>query len=95
MGLADLIDGIVSSHDAGWQKPHPAIYRRALDVAGIEPAEAFMVGDDPDADVRGAQAVGLRSVWRRTALHQLPPDVRPDATTDRLDQLPEAVRPWL
>ena len=94
-GLADAIDAVVSSHDAGWEKPHPAIYRRALDLARVEPAEAFMVGDDPVRDVRGAQAVGLRAIWRRTAYHRLPADVRPDALVDRLDQLPDVVRPWL
>ena len=94
-GLADAIDAVVSSHDAGWEKPHPAMYLRALDLARVEPAEAFMVGDDPVRDVSGAQAVGLRAIWRRTAYRQLPPDVRPDALVDRLDQLPDAVRPWL
>ena len=94
-GLADAIDAVVSSHDAGWEKPHPAMYRRALDLARVEPAQAFMVGDDPVRDVRGAQEVGLRAIWRRTAYHQLPADVRPDALLDRLDQLPDAVRPWL
>ncbi len=94
-GLADAIDGIVSSHDAGWEKPHPEIYRRALDLAGVSAHEAFMVGDDPECDVRGAQSLGLRAIWRRTTYHALPADVRPDAVLDRMEQLPDAVRPWL
>lgn len=94
-GLADAIDAVVSSHSAGWEKPHPEIYRRALGLAGVEAREAFMVGDDPVCDVQGAQAVGLRAVWRRTAHHRLPADVRPDAVLEHLDQLPGTVGPWL
>src|SRR5205085_7431284 len=28
-GLADTIDGVVSSHSVGWMKPHPRIFERA------------------------------------------------------------------
>ncbi|MEP7003029.1 MAG: HAD family hydrolase [Chloroflexota bacterium] len=94
-GLADVIDAVVSSHSAGWEKPHPEIYRRALDLAAVEPREAFMVGDDPVCDVRGAQALGLRAVLRRTARRRLTDDIRPDATIERLDELADVVRPWL
>jgi len=95
LGLADAIDGIVSSHDAGWRKPHPAMFERALQLASVDPADAFMVGDNPIADVRGAQALGMRAVFRRTAGYQLPPDIRPDAIIDQMSELPDAVRPWL
>jgi FMN phosphatase YigB (HAD superfamily) len=95
LGLADAIDGIVSSHDAGWRKPHRAMFDRALELAAVEPGDAFMVGDNPIADVRGAQALGIRAVFRRTAGYQLPPDIRPDAIIERMSELPEVVRPWL
>ena len=93
-GLADAIDAVVSS-PAGWEKPHPAIYRRALDLARVAPADAFMVGDDPECDIRGAQALGMRAIWRRTVRHRLPHDLRPDAILDRMEQLPDLVGPWL
>jgi FMN phosphatase YigB (HAD superfamily) len=95
LGLADVIDGFVSSHDAGWRKPHPAIYERAMRLAGVAPPEAVMVGDDRGADVRGAQAFGLRAVLRRTTLRTLPPDIRPDAVIDHMAELPDVVRAWL
>jgi FMN phosphatase YigB (HAD superfamily) len=94
-GLADVIDGCVSSHDAGWRKPHRAIYERALALAGVGPKDAFMVGDDPIADVQGAQAFGLRAILRRTAARPLPPDVHPDAVIDDMAELPGVVTPWL
>jgi FMN phosphatase YigB (HAD superfamily) len=95
LGLSDVIDGSVSSHDAGWRKPHRAIYERALGLAGVEPSAAFMVGDDPIADVQGAQALGVRAILRRTAARPLPPGVHPDAVIDQMSELPEVVRPWL
>lgn len=61
-GLAPLLDGAVSSAEAGVGKPHPGSYRRALDVAGVEPAAAVMVGDSPDTDVAGALALGMPAV---------------------------------
>lgn len=61
-GLADLVDGAVSSAEVGVGKPHPAIYARALELAGVTAAEAVMVGDSVDTDVAGALAVGVRAV---------------------------------
>jgi HAD superfamily hydrolase (TIGR01662 family) len=94
-GLADAIDAVVSSHDVGWRKPHPAMYERALALAGVDPAEAFMVGDNFDADVRGAKRLGLRAIWRRLDGVEPPADVRPDAVVRTLHELPGVVEPWL
>jgi FMN phosphatase YigB (HAD superfamily) len=94
-GLSDALDGVVSSHTIGWQKPHRAIFERALTIAGARPDEAFMVGDRLDADVVGAKRLGMRAVWRRTELEQPKVDVEPDAIVDDLTQLPAVVAPWL
>ena len=61
-GLAELVDGAVSSAELGVGKPHPDIYARALEVAGATAAEAVMVGDSPDTDVEGALACGIDAV---------------------------------
>jgi putative hydrolase of the HAD superfamily len=61
-GLADLVDGAVSSAEVGAGKPHPGIYTRALELAGAAPGEALMVGDSPDTDVAGALALGMTAV---------------------------------
>ena len=94
-GLDDAIDGIVSSHDVGWRKPHRAMFERALELSGARPNEAFMVGDNPVADVRGAQVLGMRAVLRRTSALPLPADIQPDAVIDHMDELASVVRPWL
>ncbi len=61
-GLGALLDGAVSSAEAGAAKPDPAILVRALEIAGAEPGAAWHVGDDLDADVGAARAAGVRPV---------------------------------
>jgi putative hydrolase of the HAD superfamily len=58
IGLAPLLDGVVTSAGAGARKPDPAIFEAALRIAGCGPAEAFHVGDG-DEDVEGARAAGI------------------------------------
>ena len=94
-GLADAIDGVASSHTVGWQKPHRAIYDRALELAHARPDEAVMVGDRLDADIFGAKRIGMRAVWRRTEKEQAKVDVEPDAIVTDLTELPAVLTPWL
>jgi putative hydrolase of the HAD superfamily len=61
-GLSELLDAALSSAEVGAAKPDPAILVRALALAGAEPAHAWHVGDDVDADVGAARAAGLRPV---------------------------------
>jgi putative hydrolase of the HAD superfamily len=61
-GLAPLLDGAVASAEVGAAKPDPAIFERALEVAGVSPAEALHVGDSPVEDFEGARAAGIRAV---------------------------------
>ena len=59
-GLADLLDGTISSAQAGARKPDPAIFSAALELAGCKAAEAVHVGDTAEEDVAGAEAAGIR-----------------------------------
>jgi putative hydrolase of the HAD superfamily len=96
-GLADCIDHIVSSHSAGWQKPHAEIFRRALQLSGCAPADAVMVGDRLRQDVWGAKQLGMRAIWRRP-LEGAPQDeidVAPDAVVDDLTELPAILERFL
>jgi putative hydrolase of the HAD superfamily len=61
-GLVELLDGVVTSADAGAAKPDPAVFRRALELAGVDGAAAVHVGDSLDNDVAGARAVGIRAI---------------------------------
>lgn len=61
-GLAELLDGVVTSAEAGARKPDPAIFARALELAGCAPSEALHVGDTPAEDVAGARAAGIQAL---------------------------------
>jgi len=62
-GLAPLVDALVASGEVGVSKPDPAIFRIALDRAGVAASEAVMVGDSWTSDVVGARGAGIRAVW--------------------------------
>lgn len=47
-------------------KPSPAYFAAALDALGAEPELTWMVTDDVEADVRGAQLFGMRTALVRT-----------------------------
>lgn len=62
VGLAPLLDGVVTSAAVGEAKPAAAIFRHALALAGVESDRAVHVGDSLAQDVRGAQACGIAAV---------------------------------
>jgi putative hydrolase of the HAD superfamily len=66
LGLFPLVDHVTNSADVGYEKPHPEIFRLALEAAG-HPREAWMVGDNTFADVLGAERVGMRGILVRRA----------------------------
>ncbi|MGE5596295.1 MAG: HAD family hydrolase [Hyphomicrobiales bacterium] len=61
-GLAGYFHAVICSADVGFSKPHPAPYRAALTVLGLEPAQALFVGDRADTDIAGAAAAGIPAV---------------------------------
>ena len=61
-GLGRLLDGAVSSAQVGEAKPAPAVFAAALEIAGVEPADALHAGDSIANDVQGARAAGIRAV---------------------------------
>jgi putative hydrolase of the HAD superfamily len=61
-GLAGQVDAVVTSAEHGAAKPDPALFLHALSLAGAGAEEALHAGDDPEADVAGAQRAGIRAV---------------------------------
>ena len=55
------VDCALTSRSHGWTKPHESIFRAALELLGVEPAEAAMVGDSVEDDVEGALALGMHA----------------------------------
>lgn len=59
-GLTALFAGLVTPDDCGASKPDPRIFAHALDLLGVKANEALMVGDDLEADIQPALALGMR-----------------------------------
>ena len=55
------VDAWISSGVHGKVKPSPTIFLAALELLGVEPAAAVMVGDSPLDDVEGARALGMQA----------------------------------
>jgi HAD superfamily hydrolase (TIGR01458 family) len=76
-------------------KPSPEYFAAALESIDADPELAWMVGDDIEADIAGAQRHGMKTVLVRTGKFR--PDaveaisIRPDAIISSIAQLPE----WL
>ena len=64
VGLRDLIELVITSAATGFEKPHPKAFSLALGMAG-NPEQVWMVGDNPDADVLGAEAAGIPGILVR------------------------------
>jgi putative hydrolase of the HAD superfamily len=65
-GLLDLFDVLAISDQIGAEKPDPRIFRFALDGLKIAPPDygrVVMVGNNLSRDVKGANQLGLISVW--------------------------------
>ncbi len=60
--ILSYFDQIINSEVAGVKKPHPHIFELALKRAGVPANKAIMIGDNLEADILGARAVGLHSL---------------------------------
>jgi HAD superfamily hydrolase (TIGR01458 family) len=73
-------------------KPSPAYFEAACDALDADPDRTWMIGDDLESDVLGAQRLGMRTVLVRTGKFR--PDtversgVQPDGIVSSLAQLP-------
>lgn len=63
LGIDPWIDHMVTSEEAGVEKPHPFIFMRALSKLGLKPEACLMIGDSYKKDCLGAQALGIDSIY--------------------------------
>ena len=90
LGIARYFDTILISEAEGVAKPDAEIFRRATDNLGVSPEQTVMIGDNPEADIRGAKFFGMKAIWKRDAYWEAPEIV--DAIVDNLDELPSTIR---
>ncbi|NLE12579.1 MAG: HAD family hydrolase [Clostridiales bacterium] len=85
-GILGYFDTIISSFDVKLQKPDPAIFRLAMEKAGVKACECVMVGDRPDNDIFPAKALGMKTVWLKQSMGAMQrvrgPEYAADAEAD-------------
>ena len=88
--LVTHFDFLAVSSRVGYEKPHPGIFRHALELAGAPPEAVIHVGDNLNADVGGARGVAIEPVLiDRHGRYDEPPA---DVTLIRsLEELPAIV----
>lgn len=64
LGLSNLGCKLVTSEEAGVEKPHPYIFKLALDKLKVDPSKACMIGDSYEKDVEGAVLSGIRPILK-------------------------------
>jgi HAD superfamily hydrolase (TIGR01549 family) len=90
-GLRPYFDFILTSAGCGIRKPDERIFQLALDYFGVPPEQTAMVGDTPEADILGANQLGIYSIWitRRVIVSEEGVlAIQPQAVINTLDQIP-------
>jgi putative hydrolase of the HAD superfamily len=57
-----LFDWVVTSEEAGCEKPHPYIFHLALAKCGLSAKDVCMIGDSYEKDIEGARNAGIPTV---------------------------------
>ena len=64
IGLSGFFEAVINSATTGYEKPNQRAFEIALEVAG-NPGVAWMIGDNPEADVLGAERAGIPAILVR------------------------------
>jgi beta-phosphoglucomutase-like phosphatase (HAD superfamily) len=93
MGIAYLFDGVVTSLDVGYRKPHDSMFTEALRLAGCDATECVFIGNVEELDIVPAAERGMRTI--RVCIDEpLAESSRADAVVTSLVDAAEAIRSW-
>jgi putative hydrolase of the HAD superfamily len=65
LGLSHRVELVLSSAATGYEKPNRRAFELALEQCG-QPRQVWMIGDNPHADVIGAEAAGIPAILVRS-----------------------------
>lgn len=91
-GLDDYFDDMVFSTDVGLRKPNPKIFEIALQNLGSSPEESIFVGNNLQADVKGALDVGMTAVLKRSNFYSHDDSIVPSAKISDWNELLSLLR---
>lgn len=81
-GLLDLLEVQIFSDEVGVSKPHPQMFRAALEPLRVAPERSVHVGDLRRTDVAGGRSVGMGTVRFRALFDDLEALPEADAVAD-------------
>lgn len=70
--ISHFFNTITSSEEVGLKKPHPVIFETALGKASVPPQRSIMIGDTFEADILGAEKVGMDTLFFNYRNDQVP-----------------------
>lgn len=91
LGIREYFKTIITSAGFGIRKPDRRIFQYALDQFQVEPSAAAMIGDTLEADIHGANQMGIYSIWitrRAQAQEEGELIYQPQAVVTTLSQIP-------
>lgn len=91
LGFQPYFGVVVTSEEAGKEKPDARIFEQALAALGVEAADAVMIGDDCHGDMHGARAVGLATILTTEFTDRSPDSADADAMIESLADLPDCL----
>lgn len=80
--LGSRFDAIAIEEEVGFGKPDVRVFRHVLSRLDAAPCDAWMVGDNLEADIAGARSAGVHAIWHDFESRGLPEDA--PATPDRV-----------
>ena len=63
LGIAHYFDAVLVSATEGVRKPESEIFMRAAQRLDVRTEDIIFVGDNPQADIAGAQRCGMKTIW--------------------------------
>ncbi len=71
LGINKFFNAVLVSEAVGWRKPHPKIFEEALRKLDATAEETVYVGDSPLEDIKGAKALGMKTVFVPSQFYSL------------------------
>lgn len=87
LGLDPYFEFSIYSSGVLYRKPHPSIFKLAIDRLRLKEHEILFVGDHPMNDVVGAQKAGMQAAWINRDDEKLPDGVQPEFEISSLEGL--------
>ena len=71
-GISSYFKTVTSSEEVGLKKPNPVVFKTAIENAGVFKENALMIGDSFEADILGAQAFGMKTLFYNYRQEKVP-----------------------